>query len=39
MPRDRLLAAGAAVRACVRSAESARALRAAGVADVVAGDR
>jgi uncharacterized protein YbjT (DUF2867 family) len=34
----RLLAAGQAVRACVRSDESARALRAAGVTDVVVGD-
>lgn len=34
----RLVAAGAAVRACVRSDESSRALRAAGVAEVVVGD-
>ncbi len=34
----RLLAAGVAVRACVRSEESARSLRAAGVTDIVAGD-
>jgi uncharacterized protein YbjT (DUF2867 family) len=34
----RLLAAGAKVRACVRSAQSGEALRAAGVADVVVGD-
>jgi uncharacterized protein YbjT (DUF2867 family) len=34
----RLLAAGVALRACVRSDESARALRAAGVTDVVVGD-
>ena len=34
----RLLAAGVAFRACVRSDESARALRAAGVKDVVAGN-
>lgn len=34
----RLLAAGVALRACVRSGESARALRAAGVTDIVVGD-
>lgn len=34
----RLLAAGAAVRACVRSDASARALHTAGVTDVVVGD-
>jgi uncharacterized protein YbjT (DUF2867 family) len=34
----RLVAAGVALRACVRSDESARALRAAGVTDVVVGD-
>jgi uncharacterized protein YbjT (DUF2867 family) len=34
----RLLRAGTAFRACVRSDESARALRAAGVADIVVGD-
>jgi uncharacterized protein YbjT (DUF2867 family) len=34
----RLLAAGVALRACVRSEESARILRASGVADVVVGD-
>lgn len=34
----RLLAAGAAVRACVRSEKSAEALRAAGAAEVVVGD-
>jgi uncharacterized protein YbjT (DUF2867 family) len=34
----RLLTAGVAVRACVRSDESARTLRAAGVTDVVVGD-
>ncbi len=34
----RLVAAGAEVRACVRSQESAQALRGAGVADVVVGD-
>jgi len=34
----RLLAAGVALRACVRSDESARVLRAAGVNDVVVGD-
>lgn len=34
----RLLAAGAALRACVRSASSADALRRAGVTDVVVGD-
>jgi uncharacterized protein YbjT (DUF2867 family) len=34
----RLLAAGVALRACVRSDESARALRAAGVTDLVVGD-
>lgn len=34
----RLLAAGLALRACVRSEESARTLRAAGVTDVVVGD-
>lgn len=34
----RLLAAGAPLRACVRSEPSARALRTAGVADVVVGD-
>jgi uncharacterized protein YbjT (DUF2867 family) len=34
----RLVAAGVALRACVRSVESARALRAAGVTDVVVGD-
>ena len=34
----RLIAAGAAVRACVRSERSAQELRAAGVADVVVGD-
>lgn len=34
----RLLAAGAAVRACVRSDESARTLRASGVSEVVVGD-
>ncbi|MFF7332011.1 SDR family oxidoreductase [Streptomyces sp. NPDC090306] len=34
----RLLADGQAVRACVRSEESARSLRSAGVTDVVVGD-
>jgi uncharacterized protein YbjT (DUF2867 family) len=34
----RLLAAGANIRACVRSEASERALRAAGVADIVLGD-
>ena len=34
----RLLAAGLPLRACVRSAESARTLRAAGVTDLVVGD-
>jgi uncharacterized protein YbjT (DUF2867 family) len=34
----RLLAAGVALRACVRSDESARSLRAAGVTDIVVGD-
>jgi uncharacterized protein YbjT (DUF2867 family) len=34
----RLVTAGVALRACVRSDESARALRAAGVTDVVVGD-
>jgi uncharacterized protein YbjT (DUF2867 family) len=34
----RLLAAGADLRACVRSDESARTLRAAGVTDLVVGD-
>jgi uncharacterized protein YbjT (DUF2867 family) len=34
----RLLAAGADVRACVRSEESAESLRAAGVTDIVIGD-
>jgi uncharacterized protein YbjT (DUF2867 family) len=34
----RLLAEGRAFRACVRSEESARALRAAGVTDIVTGD-
>ncbi len=34
----RLVAAGIALRACVRSEESARALRAAGVTDIVVGD-
>jgi uncharacterized protein YbjT (DUF2867 family) len=34
----RLVAAGVALRACVRSDESARTLRAAGVTDVVVGD-
>ena len=34
----RLLNAGAAVRACVRSDQSAEALRAAGVAEVIVGD-
>ncbi|MBJ7602788.1 MAG: NmrA family NAD(P)-binding protein [Candidatus Dormibacteraeota bacterium] len=34
----RLVAAGVALRACVRSDESARTLRAAGVPDVVVGD-
>jgi uncharacterized protein YbjT (DUF2867 family) len=34
----RLVAAGHVVRACVRTEQSARALRAAGVADVVVGD-
>ncbi len=34
----RLLTAGHELRACVRSKESARALRSAGVADVVVGD-
>lgn len=34
----RLLSAGAEVRACVRSEESAQALRAAGVAEVIVGD-
>jgi uncharacterized protein YbjT (DUF2867 family) len=34
----RLLATGAIVRACVRSEESAHALRAAGVAEVIVGD-
>jgi uncharacterized protein YbjT (DUF2867 family) len=34
----RLLAAGVDLRACVRSEESARSLRAAGVTDIVAGD-
>ena len=34
----RLLAAGAIVRACIRSEASAASLRAAGVADVVVGD-
>ena len=34
----RLVAAGIAVRACVRSNESARAVHTAGVADVIAGD-
>jgi uncharacterized protein YbjT (DUF2867 family) len=34
----RLLAAGVPLRACVRSGESARALRAAGVTDIVVGD-
>ena len=34
----RLVAAGVALRACVRSDESARALRAAGVTDIVVGD-
>ncbi|MFJ8748770.1 SDR family oxidoreductase [Streptomyces sp. NPDC102441] len=34
----RLVAAGTAVRACVRSEESAQALRAAGVAEVLVGD-
>jgi uncharacterized protein YbjT (DUF2867 family) len=34
----RLLTTGVALRACVRSDESARALRTAGVADVVVGD-
>ncbi len=34
----RLLASGAAVRASVRSEESARALRSAGISDVVVGD-
>jgi uncharacterized protein YbjT (DUF2867 family) len=34
----RLLAAGVALRACVRSDESARTLRAAGVTDIVVGD-
>jgi uncharacterized protein YbjT (DUF2867 family) len=34
----RLLAAGVDVRACVRSDESAQALRAAGVTDIVVGD-
>jgi uncharacterized protein YbjT (DUF2867 family) len=34
----RLLAAGVALRTCIRSDESARALRAAGVTDVVVGD-
>ncbi len=34
----RLVAAGVAPRACVRSEESARTLRAAGVSDVVVGD-
>lgn len=33
-----LLAAGQEIRACVRSEESARSLRSAGVADVVVGD-
>jgi uncharacterized protein YbjT (DUF2867 family) len=33
-----LLAAGAAVRACVRSEQSGEALQAAGVAEVVVGD-
>jgi uncharacterized protein YbjT (DUF2867 family) len=34
----RLVATGVAVRACVRSDESARALRAAGASDIVVGD-
>jgi uncharacterized protein YbjT (DUF2867 family) len=34
----RLLAAGVALRACVRSDESARALRAVGVTDIVVGE-
>jgi nucleoside-diphosphate-sugar epimerase len=34
----RLLAAGVTLRACVRSGESARLLRAAGAADIVVGD-
>jgi uncharacterized protein YbjT (DUF2867 family) len=34
----RLVAQGVALRACVRSDESARALRAAGVTDIVVGD-
>jgi uncharacterized protein YbjT (DUF2867 family) len=34
----RLLAAGVALRACVRSDDSARTLRAAGVTDIVVGD-
>jgi uncharacterized protein YbjT (DUF2867 family) len=34
----RLVAAGVAFRACVRSEESARSLRAAGVTDIVVGD-
>jgi uncharacterized protein YbjT (DUF2867 family) len=34
----RLLAAGVALRACVRSDESARTLRAAGVTDIIVGD-
>jgi uncharacterized protein YbjT (DUF2867 family) len=34
----RLLTAGVALRACVRSGESARTLRAAGVTDIVVGD-
>jgi uncharacterized protein YbjT (DUF2867 family) len=34
----RLVAAGIVLRACVRSDESARALRAAGVTDIVVGD-
>lgn len=34
----RLLATGVTLRACVRSDESARALRAAGVTDIVVGD-
>ncbi len=34
----RLLAAGVALRSCVRSDESARTLRAAGVTDIVVGD-
>ncbi|HEY0934871.1 MAG TPA: NmrA family NAD(P)-binding protein [Trebonia sp.] len=35
----RLVAAGVVLRACVRSDESARTLRAAGVTDIVVGDR